>query len=113
MAYPGAAATAMTAGMTPTMVPGWMRLIWPVFGLMMRNASPARAARSSIHLAVGTRACRRQRALLRHQQQACGLARPVLDDGMRAQLWQRSVALVGLSASSSSAAAPAVTANRA
>lgn len=51
VAYPGAAATAMTAAMTPNMVPWFMRLAWPAFKLFMGNAKPSRAARSSIYLA--------------------------------------------------------------
>jgi NAD(P)-dependent dehydrogenase (short-subunit alcohol dehydrogenase family) len=51
VAYPGAASTDMSSAMTPEMVPWFLRLIWPVFGLMMGNAKPAKAARSSIYLA--------------------------------------------------------------
>lgn len=52
--YPGGAATAMTGGMTPDMVPGWMRLIWPLFASRTQDdggASAAKAARSSIFAA--------------------------------------------------------------
>jgi len=51
VAYPGAAATDMSSAMTPKMVPWFMRAIWPLFGVMMGNAKPAKAARSSIYLA--------------------------------------------------------------
>lgn len=51
VAYPGAAATAMTQAMTPATVPLVMRLIWPLFRVVMNNAKPERAARSSIYLA--------------------------------------------------------------
>ncbi len=51
VAYPGAADTAMSSAMTPAMVPWYMRLVWPLFGRMMANAHPDKAARSSIYLA--------------------------------------------------------------
>lgn len=51
VAYPGGANTAMTQAMTPAMVPWFMKMAWPLFGRFMANASPAKAARSSIYLA--------------------------------------------------------------
>jgi len=96
VAYPGGADTAMTRGMTPAMAPGWMRLIWPVFGLMMRNAPPARAARSSIFLATspdveGINATYFNTSSKRTQWPA-----PVHDEALRRRLWQISVDLTGL-----------------
>lgn len=52
--YPGGARTAMTTAMTPDVMPAPLRLLWPLFGLMMREdggRSAAKAARSSIFLA--------------------------------------------------------------
>ncbi len=51
VAYPGSAATEMSASMTPEFVPVWLRLLWPAFRMMTRNAKPERAAQSSIFLA--------------------------------------------------------------
>ena len=52
--HPGQASPRMTQSVTPEMMPGGLRLIWPVFNLMTRpdgGKSAAKAARSSIHLA--------------------------------------------------------------
>jgi len=52
--YPGQAVTSMTRGVTAGDMPLLMRLLWPVFRLMMREdggRSAARASRSSVHLA--------------------------------------------------------------
>lgn len=53
--YPGQASTNMTRGVTPEMLPGIMRFIFPLFKLWVRpdgGKSAAKAARSSIYLAA-------------------------------------------------------------
>ncbi len=97
VAYPGAAATAMTAGMTPAMVPLWMRLIWPLFGAMMGNASPARAARSSIFLAASPEVAGVTGAYFDTNSRRAAWPKPVLDDRVRGELWALSRRLLGLS----------------
>lgn len=56
--FPGAAATAMSAGITPGSIPWWMRLVWPIFSLVMQRddggKSAARASRSSVWAATHT-----------------------------------------------------------
>ncbi len=52
VAYPGVAYTSMSTQITSAMLPVGLRLLRPLIGLVMRNASPARAARSSIYLAA-------------------------------------------------------------
>jgi len=52
--FPGGASTNMTASIKPEMAPTIMKLIWPIFKLMIRpddGKSAAKAARSSIYLA--------------------------------------------------------------
>jgi NAD(P)-dependent dehydrogenase (short-subunit alcohol dehydrogenase family) len=52
--YPGGARTAMTSAMKPDMMPPPLRLLWPLFGLFVREdggKGAVRAARSSIFLA--------------------------------------------------------------
>lgn len=52
--YPGQASTSMTQGVTPEMLPGFMRLFFPLFNRMVRpdnGKSAAKAARSSVYLA--------------------------------------------------------------
>jgi NAD(P)-dependent dehydrogenase (short-subunit alcohol dehydrogenase family) len=97
VAYPGAAATAMTAGMTPAMVPVWMRLIWPLFGVLMGNASPARAARSSVFLASNPDVAGVSGAYYDTNSRRVPWPKPVLDDRLRAELWAISSRLLDLS----------------
>jgi NAD(P)-dependent dehydrogenase (short-subunit alcohol dehydrogenase family) len=96
VAYPGGAATAMTAGMTPAMVPLWMRLFWPLFGVIMGNASPARAARSSIFLASSPDVAGVTGAYYDTNSQRAAWPKPVLDDRLRGELWALSRRLLGL-----------------
>lgn len=52
--YPGQASTNMSRGVTPEMMPGLMRLMFPLFKWMTRpdgGKSAAKAARSSVYLA--------------------------------------------------------------
>lgn len=53
VAYPGAADTNMTRAMTPNMVPGFIRVMWPLFKRFFNagEESAAKAARSSIYMA--------------------------------------------------------------
>jgi NAD(P)-dependent dehydrogenase (short-subunit alcohol dehydrogenase family) len=96
VAYPGAAATAMTAGMTPAMVPGWMRLIWPIFRVIMGGARPARAARSSIYLASSPEVAGVTAAYYDTNSRPTPWPRPVLDDRLRRELWEISRRYAGL-----------------
>ena len=52
--YPGQAATNMTRSVTPEMLPGFMRFMWPLFKLAIREdggKSAEKASRSSVYLA--------------------------------------------------------------
>ena len=53
-ADPGGADTSMTQNMTPEMMPWFMRLLWPLAGLMQRfmQTSPEAAAYSSVYAAT-------------------------------------------------------------
>ena len=53
--YPGGASTAMTRAMTSSMVPWWMRPLWPLFSRRMADDgghSAAKASRSSVWAAT-------------------------------------------------------------
>ncbi len=53
--YPGQASTQMTRSVTPEMLPGFMRLLWPLFKRVVREdggQSAAKASRSSVYLAT-------------------------------------------------------------
>ena len=55
--YPGQASTAMTRSVTPEMLPGFMRFLFPIFKLAVREdggKSAAKASRSSVYLASAT-----------------------------------------------------------
>ena len=52
--YPGQASTKMTRSVTPEMLPGFMRFLFPIFKLAVREdggKSAAKASRSSVYLA--------------------------------------------------------------
>lgn len=98
VAYPGGAATAMTAGISPAMVPGWMHPFWPLFGLIMSNASPERAARSSIYLASSPEVAGVTGTYFNTNSRRSAWPKPVLDRELRLKLWKRSWELLGGSA---------------
>ncbi len=55
--YPGQASTQMTRNVTPEMLPGFMRLIWPLFKRAVHEdggQSAAKASHSSVYLATST-----------------------------------------------------------
>ena len=96
VAYPGAAATAMTQGMTPAMVPLGMRLVWPLFGLVMGNAKPARAARSSIFLAASPSVEGVSGQYFTTNSKRTTWPKQVMDAALRQRLWQISAEMAGL-----------------
>ena len=96
VAYPGIAATTMTAQMSSDMVPTWMRLIWPVFGIMMRNAKPERAARSSIYLASSPDVANVSGVYYDTNSKVAKWPKAVYDKQLRQQLWAMSTELTGL-----------------
>lgn len=49
--HPGTAWTSMTQSNQPRLLPGNMRLFWPVFRILQRIGSPEKVARTSIYLA--------------------------------------------------------------
>ncbi len=53
--YPGQASTQMTRSVTPEMLPGFMRVMWPLFKWVVREdggQSAAKASHSSVYLAT-------------------------------------------------------------
>ena len=53
--YPGQASTSMTQSVTPQMLPGIMKILYPLFKLLVRpdgGKSAAKASRSSVYLAT-------------------------------------------------------------
>ena len=53
--YPGQASTSMTQSVTPQMLPGFMKNLFPLFKFLVRpdgGKSAAKASRSSVYLAT-------------------------------------------------------------
>jgi hypothetical protein len=67
-----------------------------VFGLMMRNAPPERAARSSIFLAATPELAGVTGRYYDTNSKPVRWPAPVLDAALRLRLWEKSLALVGL-----------------
>lgn len=98
VAYPGGAATAMTAGLTPAMLPLWMRLLWPIVGLTMGLAKAERAARSSIFLAAAPEVAGVTASYFDTNSRRTAWPKAVLDDAVRSRLWGIARELTGLGA---------------
>ncbi len=71
--YPGQASTAMTRGVTPEMLPGPMRLFYPLFRWLTRPDGGKSAARADLS-GIRARSGRRQRKILRYPLQNGRLA---------------------------------------
>ena len=99
VAYPGGAATDMTGAMTRDMLPFAMRVAWPLFGIVMRNAKPARAARSSIYLASSPDVAGINGAYFNtNNKQTAWPSKQILDEALRRRIWTFSEELTGLTA---------------
>lgn len=96
VAYPGAAATTMTQAMTPDMVPPFMRVMWPLFGLFMSNAKPERAARSSVYLASSPEVAGVNGGYFNTNSKQVAWPKAVLDESARRQLWRLCERLTGV-----------------
>ena len=95
--YPGAAATDMTLGMTPAMMPPFMRVIMPVALPLMRwIAKPDRAARSSIRAASAAELEGVTGRYFDSRGRAASWPQAVLDDDAREKLWRIAERLTGV-----------------
>ena len=96
VAYPGNANTAMSGQLTTAMLPVGLRLFWPLVKVMMRHASPARAARSSIYLASAPELAGVTASYYDTNSRLAVWPKPVQDATLRRQLWSISAELVNL-----------------
>lgn len=89
--YPGQAATNMTQSVTPDMLPGAMRLMYPLFKLATRSdggKSAAKASRASIYLASSPEVHGVSGKYFNPECAVIDLPAPVLDQSIRQQLWE-------------------------
>ncbi len=89
--YPGQASTNMTRSVTPQMLPGFMRLIWPLFKSMMRDdggQSAAKASRSSVYLATASEVEGLNGKYFDTNSKVTTWPRAVLDDAAREHIWK-------------------------
>ena len=95
--YPGQASTAMTRGVTPEMLPGPMRLFYPLFRWLTRpdgGKSAVRASRSSVYLASAPEL---EDVSGKYFDTHCKMVdwpSAVLDESNRKILWERAATLV-------------------
>ena len=97
--YPGQASTTMTQSVTPEMIPGVLRLIYPIFKLATRadnGESAAKASRASIYLASSPDVQGMNGKYLNPQCKQVDWPKPVLDDSVRQQLWSMAEQLTHL-----------------
>lgn len=95
--YPGQASTNMTRSVSPEMLPGFLRLIFPLFQFMVRDdggRSAAKAARSSIFLASSSKAAGVTGMYFDSNSQQAAWPPPVLDPTNRAHLWNLAEGLI-------------------
>jgi len=88
--YPGQASTTMTQSVTPEMLPGFMRIIWPLFKLATRadrGQSAAKAARCSVYLASSAGVEGVNGKYFDTQSNMVDWPQAVLDQATRQRLW--------------------------
>ena len=89
--YPGQASTNMTRSVTADMLPGFMRLIFPIFKWMVREdggRSVGKAARSSVYLASSPEVEGLNGKYFDAHSKEAGWPAPVLDESTRRRLWE-------------------------
>ena len=88
--YPGQASTNMTRNVTPEMLPGFMRWMFPIFKLAVREdggKSAAKAARSSVYLASSKDVEGVSGKYFDTNAKQAEWSSAVLDANLRAQIW--------------------------
>jgi NAD(P)-dependent dehydrogenase (short-subunit alcohol dehydrogenase family) len=98
VAYPGSAGTAMTGAMTPDMLPFAMRLIWPIFKIIMRDdggKSAAKASRSSVFAASSPELAGETGIYLNTNSKRARWSPDILDAGKRKVIWEKLEEMTG------------------
>jgi NAD(P)-dependent dehydrogenase (short-subunit alcohol dehydrogenase family) len=88
--YPGQASTNMTRSVTPEMLPGFMRFLFPIFKLVLREdggKSAAKASRSSVYLASSPEVEGVSGKYFDTNSKAAEWSSAILDANLRTQLW--------------------------
>ncbi len=88
--YPGQASTNMTWSVTPEMSPFILRLMWPLFRLMIRpdgGQSAAKASRSSVYLASSPEVESVNGTYFDTKSKIAAWPKAVLDPAVRHKLW--------------------------
>ena len=100
-ADPGGADTSMTQNITPEMVPPFMRLLWPILGLMQRfiQTSPETAAHSSIYAATAPEMEGVTGKYIHPKGKIVRSSKASYDKTAARRIWQISVELTGLNES--------------
>lgn len=96
--YPGQASTSMTRQVTPSMLPGPLRLFWPIFRWATRpdnGASAKQASRSSVYLAISPEVEGLSSLYVDSRCRKASWPAAVLDDSLRHRLWEYLEGLVG------------------
>lgn len=91
VAYPGSAGTAMTGAMTRDMLPFAMRLIWPIFKIIMRDdggKSAAKASRSSVYAASSVELAGESGIYLDTNSKRKNWSADILDEAKRKEIWR-------------------------
>ena len=97
---PGQASTQMTRSVTPEMLPGFMRLLWPLFKRVAREVgglSAAKASRSSVYLATSAEVAGISGQYFDTNCKRVAWPKAVLDQETRQKIWAITKRLSALS----------------
>jgi len=95
VAYPGGANTPMTQNMSKEMLPGIMRPMAGLMKVMMRNASPVRASRSSVRLATDHELDGVTGRYLHPSAKEATWPAKIIDEPVRQAVWQMTEQAIG------------------
>lgn len=88
--YPGQASTNMTRSVTTDMLPGFLRLVWPLFKSFLREdggKSAEKASRSSVYLATSPEVAGLSGKYFDTNSKMSPWPKPVLDPATRQAIW--------------------------
>ena len=88
--YPGQASTQMTRSVTQEMLPGFMRLFWPLFKRVVREdggQSAAKASRSSVYLATSAEVANINGQYFDTNCKRVAWPKAILDQETRQKIW--------------------------
>jgi hypothetical protein len=82
--------------MTPAMAPGWLRLLWPIFKLVMRDDGGKAAQKSSVYAASSSELAEETGIYLDTNSKRMKWGKDILDERNCKEIWGRLEQVTGL-----------------